>query len=1074
MRTKNIKTTFLAFALLGVIGLSAFNGLEYVKEDISNHVNDEINLVENNDEDILNIKKAVGTYYSGISSSATGNTLLTALRSLNSSKRIRTIGYNNFKNYVLQTDGDPTNSNNVIAYYSGTSVAYPGNFGGAVNREHVWPNSRGGGTVDADIHMPRPALVAQNGSRGNSFFVEGMKHNSNGWDPAMESFGLEKYRGDAARIIFYCMVANANLNLIDLTTLPNSDPGYATTLGKLSHLLRWNLEYPVAETEIQRNEAIADSSVQGNRNPFIDHPEYACKIWGDYNNDTKAVCGTPSIILDKTTANINTGTTTTISAIVNNSNSSVSWSSSNTSIATVNSSGVVTGVAKGSATITASITENSTQYTATCVVTVKNPGDVDATGISLNKTSDTILIGETTSLTATVLPSNATINTIKWTTSNSAIASISSTTNKTITVTGIAQGNATITATADDGGFQASCAIKVNSSSEASIDFMFNSKSWGTTTTNWTSGKDGYGYVTGQGVQVTSGATGANGTSPASYSNVTSIVISYCTNSSNGVGNITVSSRPTVNGTETQIGSAFSITKPSSGGTTLKNTTNFVPNGTTVDGYIQIKVNCTTNSIYINSITITYSTGSSNPTLSSISIASNPNKTSYLLGETLDLSGLKVRANYDDGSFDSDISGYLTDPADGDILDVAGTQTITVSYETKSTTFTVTVTVGSNVAMTGVSLNTTSATLDINGTLSLSATINPTNAYPVPSLNWSSSDSTVASVSTSGLITALKAGSSTITVTATQNAITKTATCNITVNTAPFVPTTTYTEGGGVSTTATLTTDISTLAVVDKILIASSTENFVMSTTQNTNNRASIGATKSEDKSQITGVNSSTMQVITLEVGTVTNSFAFKVDGGYLYAASSSSNYLKTKSTKDDNASFAITVSSGGVATATAQGTYTRNQLKFNTTNNPKLFSCYGSGQNDIAIYEMNPAGVTAYNYNYLIDVLDGDYCEMDLTNLNLIHTRFEAMTSIEKNHFNVVIIVGNDGNNYTGLEAYTAAMIKRSILGSSSSRITETTEFDEASSTAVVVIASVLGVFAIGAYFFYKKKYQY
>ena len=163
MRTKNIKTTFLAFALLGVIGLSAFNGLEYVKEDISNHVNDEINLVENNDEDILNIKKAVGTYYSGISSSATGNTLLTALRSLNSSKRIRTIGYNNFKNYVLQTDGDPTNSNNVIAYYSGTSVAYPGNFGGAVNREHVWPNSRGGGTVDADIHMPRPALVAQNG-----------------------------------------------------------------------------------------------------------------------------------------------------------------------------------------------------------------------------------------------------------------------------------------------------------------------------------------------------------------------------------------------------------------------------------------------------------------------------------------------------------------------------------------------------------------------------------------------------------------------------------------------------------------------------------------------------------------------------------------------------------------------------------------------------------------------------------------------------------------------------------------------------------------------------------------------
>lgn len=224
-------------------------------------------------------------YYTTISSSAEGTTLLGQLRTLNSQKRIRTIGYKNFGAYYPRTDGDPAKPGNLICYYSGTSEKFTGSFSGTINREHVWPKSKGGDSIDGDIHMPRPTLTKENGSRGNSFYVEGMKHSSNGWDPAMESFGLEKYRGDAARIIFYCVVASSSLSLVDANT------GSGKTMGKLSDLLKWNLQYPVAATEIQRNEAIADKSIQGNRNPFIDHPEYACKIWGNTNATTKSVCG---------------------------------------------------------------------------------------------------------------------------------------------------------------------------------------------------------------------------------------------------------------------------------------------------------------------------------------------------------------------------------------------------------------------------------------------------------------------------------------------------------------------------------------------------------------------------------------------------------------------------------------------------------------------------------------------------------------------------------------------------------------------------------------------------------------
>ena len=225
-----------------------------------------------------------GDYYGGISDSLTGQNLTNALHSLNANKRKRTVGYKAMLNdpangfYIT----DPGNGKSTITtFYSGNS----NNGTSGLNREHVWPNSRGGSKVEADIHMPRPTLTKENGSRGNSFYVQGKKSTTDGWDPAMEDFGKESYRGDSARIIFYCCIADTALTLIDA----ENDNQNNNTMGKLSDLLKWNLQYPVLEREQVRNEGA--ESLQGNRNPFIDHPEYACRIWGNTNSTTRQICG---------------------------------------------------------------------------------------------------------------------------------------------------------------------------------------------------------------------------------------------------------------------------------------------------------------------------------------------------------------------------------------------------------------------------------------------------------------------------------------------------------------------------------------------------------------------------------------------------------------------------------------------------------------------------------------------------------------------------------------------------------------------------------------------------------------
>ena len=155
--------------------------------------------------------------------------------------------------------------------------------------------------------------------------------------------------------------------------------------------------------------------------------------------------------LSQSSLTLQTGGSQTITATVSPADATdktVTWSSNNTSVATV-SGGKVTAVKAGSATITAT----AGGKTASCTVTVTDK-NVAIQSIALNNTTLALAVGESGTLTASVNPSNATDKTVTWSSSNTSVATVSGG-----KVTAVKAGSATITATA--GGKAASCAVTV-------------------------------------------------------------------------------------------------------------------------------------------------------------------------------------------------------------------------------------------------------------------------------------------------------------------------------------------------------------------------------------------------------------------------------------------------------------------------------------------------------------------------------------------------------------------------------------------------------------------------------------
>lgn len=213
---------------------------------------------------------------------------------------------------VSAADQDPTNPANVITIYRNTSVlSSDHNTPTGWNREHSWPSSYGftndGGCnyPFSDAHHLRSSSPSYNSSRGNRVFdwcssgcseytAEGVPFsnygsgagNSGSWQV------WENRRGDLARQMFYmetryeggthgitgCSEPDLRLtddrSLIVSSTSANQSVAY---MGVLATLLEWHLEDPVDAAEQLRNDVVG--SYQGNRNPYVDHPEWVCQIW---------------------------------------------------------------------------------------------------------------------------------------------------------------------------------------------------------------------------------------------------------------------------------------------------------------------------------------------------------------------------------------------------------------------------------------------------------------------------------------------------------------------------------------------------------------------------------------------------------------------------------------------------------------------------------------------------------------------------------------------------------------------------------------------------------------------------
>ncbi len=353
------------------------------------------------------------SYYAGLDTTKEGTTFRTELATLIKTTHKYNTTYGELIDVYPDSDADPNKSGNILWFYTGTSVKAPTNFNSGTNREHVWPKNAGNAFPEksdagSDAHHLRPCNTNLNSTRSNNNFGEvattvgnivaenGTKSYDN---PAYQANSVfypgEGYRGATARILMYVQTRWGDQYSLSFVLGQGSNK----TIGDIEDLMKWHIQEPPTAEEIARNEAIY--KIQGNRNPFIDHPEYAemiyCNDGKSYNDELQAVVEQYGSYLDGTQGGtgvdleyltiepsyttISAGQTTTLTAVAHPDGASneVTWSSSNSSVATVDNAGVVTGIASGTANITATSTRDSS-IKASIAVTVKAISAVSLTG----------------------------------------------------------------------------------------------------------------------------------------------------------------------------------------------------------------------------------------------------------------------------------------------------------------------------------------------------------------------------------------------------------------------------------------------------------------------------------------------------------------------------------------------------------------------------------------------------------------------------------------------------------------------------------------------------------------------
>lgn len=230
-------------------------------------------------------------YYSSITTDILSNS--TSLKStLNQivSSNVKKISYSDATTSLKTIDS--YDGNYVECIYTGERLGKnnSGSASGQWNKEHIWAKSHGFNdqkyAAYSDLHHLRVSEARINSSRSNSYFDEvsnptnkddyGNKWTSTVFEPR------DEVKGDIARMLLYMVVryddSTLDLELTNDTTLASkAENGTEGYIGILNTILKWNFEDPVDSRELYRNEEIYKE--QGNRNPFIDHPELAYYLY---------------------------------------------------------------------------------------------------------------------------------------------------------------------------------------------------------------------------------------------------------------------------------------------------------------------------------------------------------------------------------------------------------------------------------------------------------------------------------------------------------------------------------------------------------------------------------------------------------------------------------------------------------------------------------------------------------------------------------------------------------------------------------------------------------------------------
>ena len=242
------------------------------------------------------------SYYQGnqsyqVLSEQSGSELLTSLRALMTKTHTTKTSYNNSRDMAYMTDSQSGNGKIVLLYTSVlvTQSDFIGSGSIGWNREHVWPKSLGGFGNDgagADLHHVRPSDVTTNAKRANLKYgnvengadatgsslvggASGGTYNSTYFEP------LDNVKGDVARICLY-VYARYGGEISQCSSITN-------VFQSVDVLLQWCALDPVDDWEMGRNDMVW--AIQGNRNVFIDYPEYA---WLIFDREIPADMATPS------------------------------------------------------------------------------------------------------------------------------------------------------------------------------------------------------------------------------------------------------------------------------------------------------------------------------------------------------------------------------------------------------------------------------------------------------------------------------------------------------------------------------------------------------------------------------------------------------------------------------------------------------------------------------------------------------------------------------------------------------------------------------------------------------------